>query len=308
MISMIIPTRNRVKTLQQVAPSFFAQELVTEIIFVEDCGDDESRDVLSLIAQDFPSVRFIYHRNEQRVGASAARNVGVSLANNDYILFCDDDEYMEPGYARTCLEKLKQYGAGAVSGRRVYMNVGETPQEAVRRFGFGLRNAPTHYYAICEYVNGAIFKGDVKVPFTNAIILTRKDLLQKYGFDPHYAKGNGYREETDYQLNIFVNGYDIYITNDCHTMHLPLSEVKTGGQRVKPFVRIRWSFMNTAYLFDKYYTQYASKVGLKLPKFLSLSMFGLFVTYKELLRPILYSAYQSMASCRQKKSSARTAA
>lgn len=296
MITLIVPTRNRAKTLERVASSFFAQELVNEIIFVEDCGDDQSRELLTSLSQNFPQTRFIYHRNEQRVGASQARNIGVGLASNDYILFCDDDEYMEPGYARICLEKLKHYNAGAVSGRRVYMNVGETPEDAVARFGHGLRHSPTHYLAICEYVNGAIFEGDAKVPFTNAIILTRKDLLQKYGFDPHYAKGNGYREETDYQLNIFVNGHDIYITNDCHTMHLPLSEVKTGGQRVKPFVRIKWSFLNTAYLFDKYYAPYAAKVGLKLPKFLSLALFGVFVSYKELVRPSLYFVYKRISS------------
>ena len=41
MITLIVPTRNRAHTLQLVAPSYFAQDDVSELIFVSDAGDDE---------------------------------------------------------------------------------------------------------------------------------------------------------------------------------------------------------------------------------------------------------------------------
>ncbi len=289
MISMVIPTKNRAHTLKLVAQSYFAQEGVSEIIFVNDGGDDETHKVLENISKDFPDVTLKIHDNPTSVGASEARNIGSNLASNDYILFCDDDEYMERGYAKTCLEKLKSLDAGAVSGRRIYMRDGENLDGALLRFGNGMRRSKPMNYVICELVNGAIYDGDLSLPFTNAIILTRKDLLEQFPFDGFYARGNGYREETDYQMNLFVNGYDIYVTNDCHTMHLPMSQVKTGGQRVNKFRRIYWAIYYTNYFFNKYYDRYAKRVNIKTPKKVALLLFSVFAVYKEFLRPPLYS-------------------
>lgn len=288
MITMVIATRNRAYTLRLVAPSFFQQEKVSEIIFVDDCGTDNTRELIADIAMAYPNIKAIVHSNKERNGQSKSRNVGAALATNEYVLFCDDDEYMEPGYAKTCLEKLQKYNAGAVSGRRVYMIDGEDRAQALVRFGNGLRPSPLVYYTICEYVNGAIFEGDRKVPITNAIILTRKDLLVKYPFDDHYAIGNGYREESDFQLGLMKAGYDLYITNDAHTVHLPMSQVRTGGQRVKRFDRIYWSVANTKYLYDKYYEVYSNKLGLWAPKPVAIGMYAVFALYKELIKPLIY--------------------
>ena len=127
------------------------------------------------------------------------------------------------------------------------------------------------------------------IPVTNAIILTRKSLLQQFPFDNYYARGNGYREETDYQMNLFVHGLDIYVTNDCHSFHLPLSEVRTGGQRTGALKRLYWSVFYTRYFFGKYYQRYAQRIGLKAPRWAALTAFTVFAVYRETLRPILHA-------------------
>ena len=233
MISLVVPTRNRAHTLRLVAESFFSQPGVSEILFINDQGEDETPEVVQAVARRYPHVQCQVIHNPTRMGASQSRNVGAGLARSDFVLFCDDDEYLGEGYAQICLDKLQVLGAAAVSGRRIYMQDGETPQQALCRFGNGARRAKPLNRTICETVHAARFTGNLKVPFTNANILTRKALLQQFPFDPYYARGNGYREETDYQMNLFVNGYDIYVTNDCHSIHLPWSQVRTGGQRVR---------------------------------------------------------------------------
>ena len=288
MISLIVPTRNRAHTLRLVAPSYFAQAGVSEILFIDDQGEDDTGAVVAAIAARHPAIDCRVIRNETRRGASQSRNIGTAAARNEFILFCDDDEYLEAGYAEICLAKLERLGAGAVSGRRVYMLQGETPDEALRRFGTGLRRAQPFNHVICELANGARFAGDRLLPFTNAIILTRKSLLQRFPYDPHYARGNGYREETDFQMNLFVNGYDICMTNDCHSIHLPMSQVRTGGQRVRRFDRIYWSIHYTKYFYDKYYDRYADRTRLSLPKRLALPLYAVYAVYRELIRPPLY--------------------
>ncbi len=291
MITMIVPTRNRAHTLRLVAPSYFAQEGVDELIFVSDAGDDDTPSVLAGIAGRFPRKTLRMLRNENRLGASQSRNVGVSESTNEFILFCDDDEYLEAGYALTLLRKLQAMSnLGAVSGRRVYMLAGEDESQALRRFGEGMRDVRPFNALICEYVNGARFAGDLAIPITNAIILTKKSLLLKYPFDDHYAKGNGYREETDFQMNLFVNGFEIHVTNDCHSFHLPLSQVRTGGQRTHALKRLYWSVHYTRYFFGKYYERYAQRIGLRAPRWFALVAFSIFAVYRETLRPLLHSA------------------
>jgi glycosyltransferase involved in cell wall biosynthesis len=289
LISLIIPTRNRAHTLRLVASSFFDQEYIDELIFVDDAGSDDTAKVLREIAARYPEKRLLLLRNEQRLGAPGSRNKGVAASKNDFVLFCDDDEYLEPGYAAVCLEKLRSNPRlGAISGRRVYMLPGETQAQALERFQFGLSYTKPFRPVVCEYVNGAIFRGDIHVPFTNAIILTHKRLLQQYPFDPKYATGYGYREETDYQMNLFVNGYDICITNDRHSLHLPMEQVRTGGQRTSARQRVVWSIRYTDYFYRKYYARYAPRVGLRVPRWLALMAFACFAVYRETLRPPLH--------------------
>jgi glycosyltransferase involved in cell wall biosynthesis len=288
-ITLIVPTRNRAHTLRLVAPSYFAQDGVSELIFVSDAGDDDTPAVIAELARQFPQKRLQVLRNETRLGASQSRNVGVAASTNELILFCDDDEYLEAGYARILLEKLQAPDVGAISGRRIYMQPGENMSEALQRFGHGMRVAKPFLPLLCEGVNGAKFYSDIAVPITNAIILTRKRLLLKFPFDSYYAQGNGYREETDFQMNLFVNGFDIRVTNDCHSFHLPMSQVRTGGQRTSLLKRLYWSIYYTHYFFGKYYERYAQRLGLRSPRWLALIAFSIFATFRETLRPALHA-------------------
>jgi glycosyltransferase involved in cell wall biosynthesis len=287
MISLVVPTHNRAHTLRRVAPSYFTQDGVDEVVFVDDGGQDDTADVIARIASMHPEVRWQLLRNEQRQGAAQARNIGVQACRNEYVLFCDDDEYLEPGYARICLAKLTQYGAGAVSGRRVYMNDDETPEQAVRRFGEGLRSSAPFRRLACEYVNGARFTGDLQLPITNAVILTRRALLIMHPFDPSYIQGNGYREESDFQMNLYVHGHDIWVTNDTHSIHLPASVVRNTGSRNSPWFRIYWQNRYTRHFFGKYYAAYARRLGLSSPRSVALAAFFVFSLYKEFLHPTL---------------------
>lgn len=292
MISLIIASYNRGYTLKRVAGSFFSQDYVNEIIFILDGGSDDSEQILRDIAASFPEKRLVIHKNEARQGQCASRNIGVSLASFDYILFCDDDEYLESDYARICYDKFKAArNPGIVTGRRVYMRAGETTEEALMRFGNGQHNAPPYIPLFCEYINSARFQGDIIMPLSNAIMLTTKELLSRFPFDPYYSKGNGYREETDFQLNLFTHGYDIIVTNDCHSIHLPPEETRTGGQRINRWKRIYWNTHYTGYLFDKYYEEYARRTGMKVPKAVAKNAYTLYAVYKEILRPYAAKLY-----------------
>jgi glycosyltransferase involved in cell wall biosynthesis len=284
--------------LRLVAPSYFEQDPVSELVFVDDAGEDDTLAFIGDVARRYPRKTVHLLRNHERLGASQSRNVGVAASRNEFILFCDDDEYLEAGYARILLDKLQRLDAAAISGRRIYLRPGESREQALRRFGHGLHSGRPFHALICEYANGAKFNGDLRLPITNAIILTRRALLLRYPFDAYYARGNGYREETDYQMNLYVNGLDVYATNACHSFHLPLSQVRDGGQRARSLKRIYWSIYYTNYFFAKFYRRYAARVGLSAPHWFALSAFSVFAVYREVLRPFLYRIAMGMLAMR----------
>jgi glycosyltransferase involved in cell wall biosynthesis len=287
MITIVVPTRNRSYTLRRVAASYYRQESVTEIVFVSDCGSDDTPAVVAAIAAGFPQIRTVMLKNEQQSGAAFSRNVGARAATNPYILFCDDDEFLESGYAKVCLEKLLATGVAAVSGRRVIKLPQESPEEAVHRFADGLTNAKPFGRIVCEFNPEARFTGDRKMPLTNSVLLTTKALIEQYGFDSHYRRGSCFREESDFQMNLFTSGHDILVTNDVHSIHLHRTECTQGGARRSRFSRYYWAVRYNRYFYKKYYDRYAARVGLRLPRQAADALFALYQVYFLFIKPVV---------------------
>lgn len=287
MITIVIPTRNRGYTLAKVADSYYAQIHVNEIIFVDDCGDDNTYEVVSAIAANYPKIDTRYIRHTKRKGAAGGRITGYDNATNQYILFCDDDEYLEENYTAICLSKLlASPDIGIVSGRRIYKEYNESNLDAKNRFGSGTENISPFNFIMFGFNDNAIFEGDLDLPLTNSIILTKKKLLQEYSYDSFYSKGNGYREESDFQMNLFVNGFRIVVTNDTHSFHLSRKEAQIGGQRTNRIQQLFWNVYYTNYFFNKYYVLAKQKIGIRTPKNLAIARFFIVQFYILFLRPM----------------------
>lgn len=108
MISVIIPSYNRSKTIKRAIYSVLNQTYRNiELIIVDDCSTDDTEDVLYNIHDS--RLRIIRHDKNQ--GACAARNTGINAAKGEYIAFQDsDDEWREKKLERQ-LDALKQYEA-----------------------------------------------------------------------------------------------------------------------------------------------------------------------------------------------------
>jgi len=232
MLSLIVPTRNRCYTLRVVARSWYTQRDIDEIIFVDDCSEDETRSFIDDLSSQFsyPSTKYI--RNPVRRGAAGSRSIGIAQASGELVLFCDDDEYLEEEYVKSCKDALSDSAVGAVSGRRLYMRLGETTQQTIERCGSGNRERKFFKSWLCEVDDHGYLPPRASLPLLNAIILTRKSLLERFGFDDFYSRGNGYREESDFQMQLFLNGYQNVMLSTVHSIHLPLEFVKSGGARL----------------------------------------------------------------------------
>jgi len=89
--SVVIPTHNRIATLQRVLDALEHQEDTPrfEVIVVDDGSTDDTQRLLSQRA----GIRF---RSQPNSGPGRARNLGVSLATGRFVIFIGDDTVPEP--------------------------------------------------------------------------------------------------------------------------------------------------------------------------------------------------------------------
>lgn len=94
LISVIIPVYNVEKYLSTCLNSVINQTYTNlEIICVEDCSTDKSREILENYAKKDPRIKVIYNKENSKLGPT--RNVGFFNATGDYIHFLDSDDWLE---------------------------------------------------------------------------------------------------------------------------------------------------------------------------------------------------------------------
>ena len=94
LVSIYIPTKNRVALLRRAVRSVLAQTArQIELIVVSDGSSDLTCDYIASINGDIP-VRLIHNRVS--VGACAARNQAIDVARGKFITGLDDDDFFMP--------------------------------------------------------------------------------------------------------------------------------------------------------------------------------------------------------------------
>lgn len=108
MVSVVIPSYNRAKTIRRSVESVLAQEgAEKEVIVVDDCSDDNTREVLDGIGSG--CVRYI--RLDKNSGACVARNTGIGAAKGELIAFQDSDDVWLPGKLAKQVSVIENEGA-----------------------------------------------------------------------------------------------------------------------------------------------------------------------------------------------------
>src|SRR5690606_1516085 len=99
LVSIIIPTYNRVHLIGETLDSVLAQTYTNwECLVVDDGSTDATEALLeSYMAKD---ARFQYHKrpDSHLPGGNGARNYGFELSKGAYIQWFDDDDVMLPGF------------------------------------------------------------------------------------------------------------------------------------------------------------------------------------------------------------------
>src|SRR3989339_227825 len=128
MISVVIPTYNRSKSLKMCLQSLKKQSFKDfEVIVVDDGSTDDTKKSFDSIS----SSRFRYIKKENG-GQSSARNLGVKESVGDIIAFTDDDCVVDVNWLKAVKQSFDR-GYGCVKGRTEVLNLSDFTRD-LRRY------------------------------------------------------------------------------------------------------------------------------------------------------------------------------
>lgn len=101
MISIVMSAYNAQKTIEKAINSCLNQSYKDiEVIIVNDCSTDNTKQIVEYLASKDSRVRLINH--EVNKGAGLARRTGIENIRGEYMTFLDSDDYLK----KNCLKKL----------------------------------------------------------------------------------------------------------------------------------------------------------------------------------------------------------
>lgn len=105
--SVIIPVYKAEDTLRRCVDSLLKQNRTdAEIILINDGSPDSSGEICKEYAESFNEIKYIEKENG---GVGSARNAGLEVAEGDYILFVDSDDWVTDDYFDSINSAIADY-------------------------------------------------------------------------------------------------------------------------------------------------------------------------------------------------------
>ncbi len=121
-LSIIIPAYNEEATIHLILDEIKAVELINEIqkeiIIVNDCSNDGTKEAIQKYVHDNGDVRIKYFEHEVNKGKGAALHTGISQATGEYLVIQDADLEYDPDEYNELLKPVVSGFADVVYGSR----------------------------------------------------------------------------------------------------------------------------------------------------------------------------------------------
>ena len=178
-ISVIIPTYNRAKTIENSIKSVLNQTYKNfEIIVVDDGSKDNTKEIIDKIKDK----RIRYFKLKNNNGASNARNIGIKISTGNFISFQDSDDIFYPYKLEIQLKNIINKGSELDFCKiRVICN---------SSFSYLVPNIKQEHSLLKGNIfNELISRGNF---ISNQAMLIKKNFILKYLFDPQMTRLQDY--------------------------------------------------------------------------------------------------------------------
>lgn len=201
MISVIIPVYQCEKYLSRCLESVLNQTYKElEIILIDDGSKDDSGVICDKYAEKDGRIRVIHKQNE---GVAVARNTGLNIAEGDYIVFVDSDDYIEPCMYQKMISVAGKYNCDVVMCDCVKDSVsGSSPYTHDIRSGYySLKQLKEEYYP------HLLMMENVEYPATisNCVMLIKNNPNL-----PRYVEGVRFSEDLLFGAQVLYKAKSFY--------------------------------------------------------------------------------------------------
>ncbi len=221
-ISVIILNYNGIPWLERCLASLRCQTIFDqiEVVIADNASPDQSGSLAAELVRDWP--RGCYLQNGANIGYAGGNNRAAKQARGRYLLFLNNDTWLEPN----CLEYLLQEAeaSGAMAATPLLMDYTDDTMQSTGGGGFDVFGLP-----ICGPSQWShrqeIFSA------SGAALLIRRDWFQKLGgFDDHFFM---YADEEDLCWRAKLAGGKVILAPSAKLHHRGAASVNpNGGEKV----------------------------------------------------------------------------
>jgi len=266
------------ETLSRLSKLIVPAEMAVELIVVDNCSTDQTASAAGVLWQTYGQPFPLEIVSENKPGLSYARMRGIAASRYDFMLFCDDDNWLDPGYLTAAVPLLEKHpGVGMLGG-----------------LGLPRYQSIPSYWSSDFYIYGsgpqASVNGPVKTLHGAGVILRRQTMARLisagFSFMLSDRKGDSLASGGDFELCLAVTmaGYQLWYSDTLTFSHFIGPERLTHAYS-KRFIKESAPAIN---VLDVYHHVLA---GGKYPKISFLLKQAKFMAHHS--RRMLYAAWLS---------------
>jgi glycosyltransferase involved in cell wall biosynthesis len=198
-LSVVIPVYNERNTIHEILRQVRAVGLKTQIILVDDCSTDGTRDILRRLAEEQTDLTVVFHERNQ--GKGAALRTGFQHATGQIVIVQDADLEYDPAQYPQLIQPIVEGKADVVYGSRF---IGET-----HRVLFFWHSLANKFLTLLSNTFTNLNLTDMEVCYK----VFRREVIQgiqlksdRFGFEPEVTAKVARRRFRVYELSIGYAG------------------------------------------------------------------------------------------------------
>jgi GT2 family glycosyltransferase len=217
LISVIVLNYNGARWLELCLSSLRAQTIFeqTEIILADNLSRDGSDLLGKRIVEAWP--RGVFMQHGQNLGYCEGNNRAAEIARGEYLLFLNNDAWLEPRCLEQLLAEVKRTGAGAAAP--LALNYDDDSFQSLGAFGFDL-------FGLSSTRVFATETREVLMPEGCAYLIQRELFLALGRFDPEFFM---FADEFDLSWRVWISGHRAMAVPSARLHHRRAAQVNPAG-------------------------------------------------------------------------------
>lgn len=217
-LSVIVLNYNGAPWLTRCIDSLLAQSMVDriEVIIADNASVDSSPELARRFADTNPLGSFV--DNGSNLGFCAGNNAPARVANGDYLLFLNNDTWLEPDCLERLMDSVKK--TGAAGGAPLILNYSDDSVQSLGAAGFDL-------FGFYSSHTGPVRSTYELMAWSGCSYLIRKDVFFEVGlFDEQFFM---YADEWDLSWRLWIAGHRGVVVPDARLHHRSEANVNAAG-------------------------------------------------------------------------------